>query len=132
AATVAYRVAVTGGSGHSVRVVVRDAGGAEVARADGDDGTVRIERAELWRPGAGCLYTLEVLVVGADGEVVDSYPQPFGVRTVAVDGHRFLINGEPFHFTGFGRHEDFPIHGRGYDAAVMVHDFELMRWLGAN
>ena len=131
-ATVAYRVAVTGGSGHSVRVVVRDTDGAEVARVDGDDGTIPIERVHLWRPGAGYLYTLEVAVLGAGGEVVDSYPQPFGVRTVAVDGHRFLINGEAFHFTGFGRHEDFPIHGRGYDAAVMVHDFELMRWLGAN
>jgi hypothetical protein len=41
---------------------------------------------------------------------------------VAVDGHRFLINGEPFRFTGFGKHEDFPVHGRGYDPAVMVHD----------
>jgi beta-glucuronidase len=132
AATVAYRVAVTGGSGHSVRVVVRDGGGAEVARGEGDDGAVGIERVQLWRPGAAYLYTLEVLVLGADGEVVDSYPQPFGVRTVAVDGPRFLINGEPFHFTGFGKHEDFPIHGRGHDAAVMVHDFELMRWLGAN
>ena len=54
------------------------------------------------------------------------------MRTVAVDGHRFLINGEPFRFKGFGKHEDFAIHGRGYDAAVMVHDFELLDWLGAN
>ena len=59
-------------------------------------------------------------------------PQPFGVRTVAVDGHRFLINGEPFHFTGFGMHEDFAVHGRGHDLAVMVHDFELLKWVGAN
>ena len=54
------------------------------------------------------------------------------MRTVAVDRDRFLINGEPFYFTGFGKHEDFPVHGRGHDAAVMVHDFELMRWIGAN
>jgi beta-glucuronidase len=86
----------------------------------------------LWRPGAGYLYTLEAAVLGAGGEVVDVYPQPFGVRTVAVDGPRFLINGEPFHFTGFGKHEDFPVHGRGFEPAVMIHDFELLRWIGAN
>jgi beta-glucuronidase len=131
-ATVAYRVAVTGDTEHSVRVVVRASDGAEVARGDGIDGMLRIDRVRLWGPGAGYLYTLEVTVLAVDGEVVDCYPQPFGVRTVAVDGPRFLINDEPFHFTGFGRHEDFPVHGRGYDPAVMVHDFELMRWLGAN
>jgi beta-glucuronidase len=87
---------------------------------------------ELWRPGAGYLYTLEVEVLGPAGELIDVYPQPFGVRTVAVDGHRFLINGEPFHFTGFGKHEDFAVHGRGHNLAVMVHDFELLAWIGAN
>src|SRR4051794_29752660 len=133
AATVEYRVAVAGGGdGHAVRAIVRDADGAEVARAEGAEGAVRIGGVRLWRPGAGCLYTLEVAVLGADGELVDVYPQPFGVRTVAVDGRRFLINGEPFYFTGFGKHEDFPVHGRGYDPAVMVHDFELLEWLGAN
>jgi beta-glucuronidase len=132
AATIAYRVAVAGQGDHSVRVVVRDAAGAGTAQANGMQGTIRIDNARLWRPGAGCLYTLEVTVLNAGGDVIDVYPQPFGVRTVAVDGHRFLINGEPFHFTGFGKHEDFPVHGRGHDPAVMVHDFELMRWIGAN
>jgi beta-glucuronidase len=129
---VAYRAVVEGGDDHDVRVTVRDADGAEVAHADGTEGTLRIEGATLWRPGAGYLYTLEVEVLGAGDELVDVYPQPFGVRTVAVDGPRFLINGEPFHFTGFGKHEDFAIHGRGHDLAVMVHDFALLEWIGAN
>jgi beta-glucuronidase len=132
AGVVAYRAVVEGGDEHEVRVTVRDAGGTEVARRDGSDGSLRIGGVERWRPGAGYLYTLEVEVVGRDGELVDVYPQPFGVRTVAVHGHRFLINGEPFHFTGFGKHEDFAVHGRGHDLAVMVHDFELLKWLGAN
>jgi len=132
AGVVDYRVAVAGDDQHTVRVVVRDADGAEVARADGAEGRVRIDGVQPWRPGAGYLYTLEVAVLDTAGEPVDGYPQPFGVRTVAVDGIRFLINGEPFHFTGFGKHEDFPVHGRGFDPAVMVHDFELLRWTGAN
>jgi beta-glucuronidase len=129
---IAYRVVIEDGDGHAVRVKVRDADGAERAASDGGDGTLRIEDAHVWRPGAGYLYTLEVEVVGPGGELVDVYPQPFGVRTVAVDGHRFLINGEPFHFTGFGKHEDFAVHGRGHDPAVMVGDFELLKWIGAN
>ena len=49
-----------------------------------------------------------------------------------VDGTRFLINGEPFYFTGFGKHEDSAVRGKGHDDAFMVHDFALMDWLGAN
>jgi beta-glucuronidase len=129
---IAYGVVIEGGEDHEVRVTVRDAGTVEVARGDGSEGTLRIGGVKLWRPGAGYLYTLEIEVVDPGGELVDVYPQPFGVRTVVVDGHRFLINGEPFHFTGFGKHEDFPVHGRGHDLAVMVHDFELLEWVGAN
>jgi beta-glucuronidase len=54
------------------------------------------------------------------------------VRTVEVRGTEFLINGEPFHFTGFGKHEDVPVVGKGHSDAYLVHDFELMRWIGAN
>ena len=109
--SVAYRAVVEGGEEHEVRVTARDADGREVARATGSDATLRIEEVELWRPGAGYLYTLDVEILAPGGELVDVYPQPFGVRTVAVDGHRFLINGEPFYFTGFGKHEDFAVRG---------------------
>jgi beta-glucuronidase len=54
------------------------------------------------------------------------------VRTAEVRGTQFLINGEPFYFRGFGRHEDAPVRGRGHDDVLMVHDFELMKWMGAN
>src|SRR6185437_16260032 len=57
---------------------------------------------------------------------------PFGVRTVAVRDGKFLINGEPFYFKGFGKHEDFPLYGRGFDAVVNVKDIGLLKWIGAN
>ena len=85
----------------------------------------------LWQPGAAYLYEL-VAEVLEDGEVIDSYPQPFGVRTVEVRGTEFLINGEPFYFTGFGKHEDTAVRGKGHDDAYLVHDFQLMEWIGAN
>lgn len=130
---VAYRARVAGATGHAVRVAVREDGGGEVvARAEGAEGAVRIPGVRAWRPGEGNLYVLDVEVVDPAGEVVDSYPQTFGVRTVAIDGERFLINGEPFYFKGFGKHEDAALRGRGHDPVTMVHDFELLRWIGAN
>ena len=88
--------------------------------------------AHPWRPGEGYLYDLDVELWGEGAHPVDAYTLPVGVRTVEVRGTRFLINGEPFHFRGFGRHEDSPVRGKGHDYPFMVHDFALMEWLGAN
>jgi beta-glucuronidase len=130
--TIDYEVAVVGAEQASVRVTVTDAEGAEVASATGGAGSLTIDDVHPWRPGEGYLYDLEVAVLDEAGQVTDAYHLPVGVRTVAVDGSRFLINGEPFQFTGFGKHEDAAVRGKGFDAPFMVHDFELMEWIGAN
>jgi beta-glucuronidase len=85
-----------------------------------------------WAPGDGYLYDLEVRLVDAAGALIDSYHQSVGVRTVEVRGTQFLINGEPFHFTGFGMHEDHPTLGKGHNDAFLVQDFGLLEWIGAN
>jgi beta-glucuronidase len=127
-----YQVRLAGATGEEqVSVRVLDEGGREVAAGEGSGGRVSIPAVILWRPGAGYLYTLEVQVRGDEG-LIDSYSQPFGVRTVEVRGAEFLINGEPFHFTGFGMHEDHVTIGKGHSDAQMVNDFQLLEWTGAN
>ncbi len=116
---------VADGAG-TVKVRVLDAQRVEVAAGEGAEGSLTVAGAELWQPGRGYLYTLEVT---ADDDV---YPQPFGIRTVEVKDSQFLINGKPFYFRGYGRHEDNLVRGKGHDDVMMVHDFELMCWQGAN
>ena len=129
--SVGYRVESVGGAGHDVRVALRDAEGGEVARGNGAIGTLTVPDVHLWKPGEGYLYELLAELVDGDA-VIDSYPVAVGVRTVEVRGTQFLINGEPFYFRGFGRHEDIPVLGKGHDDAFLVHDFALMEWIGAN
>jgi beta-glucuronidase len=128
--TVEYRTEATGGL--DTRVVLRDAGGRRVAAAAGGSGTLTVQNVHRWAPGDGYLYDLEVQLVDGADTVVDDYHQSVGVRTVAVSGNRFLINGDPFHFTGFGRHEDIAVIGKGHNDAYLLHDFELLEWIGAN
>ncbi|GAA1962774.1 beta-glucuronidase [Kitasatospora viridis] len=125
-----YTVEHTGAQ--DVCVVVRDAEGHEVASGSGAQGRLRVGDVHRWAPGDGYLYRLEARLHEAGSALVDSYALPVGVRTVEVRGTRFLINGEPFHFRGFGKHEDTAVRGRGHDDVLMVHDFELMKWAGAN
>lgn len=121
----------TGGADPDVAVVLRDADGAEVATGRGATGRLTVPDVHLWAPGDGYLYDLELQLV-RDGTVLDSYHQSVGVRTVRVDGARFLINEQPFYFTGFGKHEDLAVLGKGHSPAHLVHDVALLEWIGAN
>jgi beta-glucuronidase len=128
--TVRFEV-VAAGEG-DVAVTLREADGDEVASATGASGELTVDGVRPWRPGEGYLYELTAELRGQNGAVVDSYSLPVGIRSVRVDGPRFLINEEPFHFRGFGKHEDAAVRGKAHDNALMVHDFALMDWLGAN
>lgn len=130
--TVDYRVEVAGADAPEVRVTLRDAEGAEVARGSGARGTLTVPDVHPWAPGDGYVHALEVTVLDDTGTPVDSYVEHVGVRSVRVDGARFLINGEPFYFTGFGMHEDHEVLGKGHNDAHLVHDFALLDWIGAN
>lgn len=124
-----YEVFVDGDEIDSdVKVDVFDADGQRVAGADGAKGRLIVPCAKLWNPYPGdpYLYTMRIVY----GE--DVYEQPFGIRTVEVRGTQFLINGAPFYFKGFGKHEDSAFHGRGIDQCLNVKDVNLIHWLHAN
>ena len=114
-----------------VRVALFDEDGKEVAKATGAKGHLEIANVKLWQPGNAYLYKLKVEALDGSN-VVDEYQVNVGVRTVKVDGNKFLVNNEPFYFTGFGMHEDHVVKGKGHDDSFMVNDFELLKWVGAN
>lgn len=124
-----YEVEVNGDANVVVSVIDED--NNVVARGEGAKGNLQIEDVKLWEPMNAYLYNLKVDLVNND-EIIDTYEQPFGVRTVKVADGQFLINNKPFYFKGFGKHEDSHIHGRGFDEALNVKDFNLMKWIGAN
>jgi beta-glucuronidase len=128
---VRYTTVVVPRDTKTVQVALRDAEGRVVAHATDGSGELRVPEPELWQPGRGYLYELQVDAFDKDA-LVDRYALPVGIRTVRVAGTQFLVNGEPFYFRGFGKHEDINGHGRGHDDVAMVHDFSLLSWIGAN
>ena len=118
-------VTATLSQGGTAEVILRDADGAEVACGTTEH-PLTVSHAHLWQPGKAYLYTAEIRYHG------DCYRQKFGVRSVEVRGAQFLINGKPFYFKGFGKHEDTETLGRGFHGAQNVKDIALMKWMGAN
>ncbi|MCX7670161.1 MAG: beta-galactosidase, partial [Anaerolineae bacterium] len=131
-----------------VQVSVRQAGGdlpgkavltgngmhveAALAFRDGAaEAILRVPNARLWEPDDPYLYHL-TLLLAADGRVADRYTLDIGIRTIAVEGDKLLLNGRPIFLKGFGKHEDFPVHGRGLNMPLIVKDAGLLKWIGAN
>jgi beta-glucuronidase len=127
--SVRYAVATQGRG--DVRATLLDAEGQSVARSIGASGKLELAQATPWQPGCAYLYSLVIDLVDGDA-TTDSYTVPVGIRSVQVKGRQFLINGRPFYFTGFGKHEDGAVRGKAHDDALMIHDFALLDWIGAN
>lgn len=126
-----FTVVQTVGEFDEVKVVLLDEEGNEVARGTGAETALTIENVHLWQPMNAYHYTARVEGY-KDGELIDVYEEPFGIRTVAVGENQFLINGKPFYFKGFGKHEDVYINGRGINEVANVMDLNLTKWIGAN
>lgn len=93
------------GKQSSLRVAVKD-GDKAVASAQGDSKgiCVTVENPKLWSPDTPHLYTLEVDLLDAAGNVADHVTSYAGIRTVGkvrdeAGNLRFTLNGSPiFHW----------------------------------
>ena len=118
------KVIVTDKEGKKIIMPIRFSG--QTAEVD-----VQIPDVKLWSTDNPYLYNVTV-EIGNGNKTIDSYSLETGVRTIEVQGDNILLNGKPIHLRGFGKHEDFPIFGRGVAQPVIIKDFALMKWLGAN
>lgn len=129
-ADIHYQIQTEGGDGSSekdvCKVEVFDEEGHKVAESSGATGILHIEHVHLWQPLEAYLYQVKVRFMD------DEYTLPYGVRTVRVEGEKFLINEKPFYFKGYGKHEDTFPNGRGIHLPMNTKDISLIKWQGAN
>jgi len=64
-----------------------------------------------WSPAHPNLYTARVDIVAADGKVVHSRLERFGVRKLEVRGRDFYLNDKPFYVRGCGDNSVYPATG---------------------
>lgn len=93
--------------------------------------TIKVPNARLWSIEDPYLYQLTATLSNGK-ENVDKYSLDIGIRTIAVNDKQILLNGKPVFLKGFGKHEDFPVFGKGTAYPVIVKDYALLKWIGAN
>jgi len=90
------------------------------------EGTIIVPHPHLWSDTDPHLYDLTIITES------DSYSLKIGIRTIEVEGGKILLNDKSVKLNGFGRHEDFFASGKGLNLPLMIKDYQLMRWTGAN
>ncbi|XP_029304657.1 beta-glucuronidase [Cottoperca gobio] len=136
---VRYNVSVKDAAIATLNVTLMDKDGRLVASSSAPAGVLKVVDVKLWWPylmheNPAYLYSMEVRLMAADERSTyeDVYTIPVGIRTVNVTSTQFLINNMPFYFHGVNKHEDSDIRGKGFDWPLIVKDFNLMKWMGAN
>ncbi|GLG94718.1 Beta-glucuronidase [Gryllus bimaculatus] len=105
----------------------------EVSLCEGD---IIIDKAKFWWPvhmsnSAGHLYLFEVQLNHGQKRK-DVYRLPVGIRTINWNETTVLLNNKPMYMYGFGKHEDSILRGKGLDHTLLVRDYSLIEWIGAN
>lgn len=98
---------------------------------DSIDTEFKIENVRFWRLNAPYLYKLKLKIKDSE-KLLDDYELKIGIRTIEWDEKKLYLNKEPIFLKGFGKHEEFPILGQGTFYPMMIKDFSLLKWIGAN
>lgn len=101
-------------------------------REDVAVGRLVVEDAVFWCQENPYLYELAVGLCSSESAIIDEYSLSVGIRVIEVREDKLCLNGRPIYLKGFGKHEDFPIIGKGLNLPLIVKDYSLMKWIGAN
>ncbi|MFC5459318.1 glycoside hydrolase family 2 TIM barrel-domain containing protein [Massilia niabensis] len=93
---------------------------------------IRISAPKLWSPRAPNLYDLTTTVRadGAKDTGTDVVRARIGVRRLAFEGGKLLLNGEPLTLRGVNRHQEYPYVGYALSEQADYRDALLIKKYG--
>jgi beta-galactosidase len=113
------------------RTTITSPNGAVVAI--GDTLEFNIENPALWSPETPQLYRLVTQMLNADGEVIDTFEDNFGLRWFEFKANGpFYLNGERLLLRGTHLHEGHAGYGSAMTDEQRIADLTAIKELGAN
>lgn len=120
-------------AGQTVRFRVADTALEASAQAE-SRAVLHLQTPHLWNGREDpYLYTVTADLLAADGAVLDTVTERFGVRSFSVDPEKgFFLNGKPYPLHGVSRHQDRLDMGWAITEKEHKEDMELIAEIGAN
>ncbi|MBB3827764.1 beta-galactosidase GalB [Xanthomonas arboricola] len=98
-------------------------------------GTAHIDAPRLWGPPPTQQPHRYVAVteVRQNGQLVDRYETPFGIRAIVFDANKgLLVNGEQVPIRGVNNHHDLGALGAAFNVRAAERQLQLLQQMGAN
>jgi beta-galactosidase len=93
---------------------------------------INIANPKLWSIEKPQRY-VAVTTIERNGEVVDSYDTPFGIRTIRFDADKgFFLNGERVRLQGVCDHADLGALGTAVNSSALRRQVEILKEMGCN
>jgi beta-galactosidase len=93
---------------------------------------LKVEDPKLWSLEHPQQYVV-VTTIEQDGEKVDSYQTPFGIRTIRFDTDKgFFLNGEHVRLNGVCDHSDLGALGTAVNTSALARQIEILKEMGCN
>jgi len=87
---------------------------------------VNLPHPQLWNVGDARLYQWVTQLHAADGAVLDSRSDTFGLRDITIRDRHLYVNGKPVRLSGVSRHEDSPWEGLAESKGTIDRDWSDM------
>lgn len=97
--------------------------------------TIKLAHPLLWQPLPATHHAMYMAVTSLykDGQLVDQYETPFGIRDIVFDPKRgLLVNGKPVRIQGVNQHHDLGALGAAFNIRAAERQLEILRELGCN
>ena len=96
------------------------------------DCSIKVEAPRLWSLEDPNLYTLQTTVL-KDGQPVDEYTTPFGIRFIEWTGDKgFFLNGKRVEIKGMNNHQDHAGVGAAIPDSLNVERIRMLKAMGVN
>ena len=93
---------------------------------------VTIKNPQLWSLKTPNRYVV-VTTLEQNGQVLDRYETPFGIRTIKFDANRgFFLNGEHVRLNGVCDHADLGALGTAINVRALQRQIEILQEMGCN
>ena len=93
---------------------------------------INVEHPELWTLEHPQRYVVVTSVI-QNGECVDSYETPFGIRTIQFDADKgFFLNGQHVRIQGVCDHSDLGAIGTVVNVSALRRQIEILKEIGCN
>lgn len=92
----------------------------------------QVDEPRLWSVDDPFMYKIVTEIV-ADGQVMDTYESPLGLRYFEFSSEKgFILNGEPLKILGVCNHHDLGALGAAVNTRAIERQLEIMKKMGVN